>query len=115
MRAGGWDASESEGEDSGIAPMTPAVREMGEEEEDEMVFHKQAIGAASEPSKMFLNVETLHDTMARLGHDHVDVLKVDIEGDEWTAPAHSSVSKFIIIYALPSSTPILHNKKMLLH
>ena len=89
--------SESEGEDSGIAPMTPAVREMGEEEEDEMVFHKQAIGAASEPSKMFLNVETLHDTMARLGHDHVDVLKVDIEGDEWTV--------FDQILAMPGPLP----------
>ena len=47
-----------------------------EEEEEAMVFHKQAIGAASRPSKMFLNVETLQDTMARLGHHHLDVLKV---------------------------------------
>jgi hypothetical protein len=28
-------------------------------------------------------IETLTDTMKRLGHDYIDILKVDIEGDEW--------------------------------
>lgn len=48
-----------------------------------ITFHKQALGPVSEPSDMFMMVETLMDTMKRQGHSFVDVLKVDIEGSEW--------------------------------
>src|SRR6056297_1114276 len=48
-----------------------------------ITFHKQALGPVSEPSDMFMMVETLLDTMKRQGHSFVDVLKVDIEGSEW--------------------------------
>jgi hypothetical protein len=46
-------------------------------------FHKQALGPATGPTDMFVLVESMLDTMKRLGHSYVDVLKVDVEGAEW--------------------------------
>ena len=46
-------------------------------------FHKQALGPWSGHSSVWMLMETLTDSMKRLGHDYVDVLKVDVEGDEW--------------------------------
>jgi len=48
-----------------------------------ITFHKQALSGKSGPTKDFLNTEGLADTMARLGHSYLDILKVDIEGAEW--------------------------------
>jgi hypothetical protein len=48
-----------------------------------ITFHKQALGSWSGHSTTWMLIETLTDTMKRLGHDYIDILKVDIEGDEW--------------------------------
>lgn len=47
-------------------------------------YHKMGIWNSSGSSKSFLLVEHLFDTMRRLNHSYIDILKVDIEGAEWT-------------------------------
>lgn len=47
-------------------------------------YHKMGIWNSSGSSKSFLLVEHLFDAMRRLNHSYIDVLKVDIEGAEWT-------------------------------
>ena len=47
------------------------------------VFYKTALGAKSGSSPMFSLMEHIHDTMQRLNHSYIDILKVDVEGSEW--------------------------------
>merc|ERR1712232_1163355 len=49
-----------------------------------MHFHKQALGPQSGHTKDFLVMESLTDTMSRLGHSWIDILKVDVEASEWS-------------------------------
>ena len=49
----------------------------------DITFHKQALASASGRTRDFMLAESLLDTMDRLGHKHLSVLKIDIEGSEW--------------------------------
>jgi hypothetical protein len=51
-------------------------------------WHKQALAGRSGAVGGFANAETLHDTMNRLGHSRLTLLKVDIEGSEWDVFSH---------------------------
>lgn len=48
-----------------------------------MQFHKSALAAKSGSSSTFLHQENILDTMHRLNHSYIDILKVDVEGNEW--------------------------------
>ena len=46
-------------------------------------FHKIALGTHSGRSDIHMLTENIFDTMKRLNHAYVDVLKIDVEGFEW--------------------------------
>ena len=50
---------------------------------ENIVFHKLALGPETKPDDTFLMVEHLFDSIKQNGHTYVDILKVDIEGSEW--------------------------------
>jgi hypothetical protein len=60
------------------ASLDAAIRER-------ITFHKIALGGHSGASVEHMMHEALLDTMGRLGHDYVDIMKVDVEGAEWKA------------------------------
>jgi hypothetical protein len=48
-----------------------------------LTFHKQALWSTSGSTDQFIFTEHLFDTMNRLNHSFIDILKIDIEGSEW--------------------------------
>jgi hypothetical protein len=48
-----------------------------------LTFHKQALWSTSGTTDHFIFTEHLFDTMNRLNHSFIDLLKIDIEGSEW--------------------------------
>jgi len=53
-----------------------------------ITFHKVALSVSSGSSSSFSYTETLLDTMVRLNHTFIDILKVDVEGSEWVVFEH---------------------------
>ena len=53
-----------------------------------ITFHKLGLAATSGASTSFMLVENLFDTMHRLNHSYIDVLKIDVEGAEWEILPH---------------------------
>lgn len=49
----------------------------------DIIFHKQALASTTGNTPYFMLSESLIDTMDRLGHSRLRVLKIDIEGSEW--------------------------------
>lgn len=49
----------------------------------DITFHKHALTTRSGTTSQFSYAETIFDTMHRLGHDFIDILKIDVEGSEW--------------------------------
>jgi len=43
-----------------------------------IIYHKEALGPVSGPTKTFMLVRSLYDIMRHYGHDFIDVLKVEI-------------------------------------
>ena len=58
-----------------------------------ITFHKLGLAAVSGTSTAFMLVENLFDTMHRLNHSFIDVLKIDVEGAEWDILPHLLQSK----------------------
>lgn len=72
----------------GQLPYSKLAHELGVPKLDERItqriaFHKVALGTHSADTSSFPLTETLHDAMQRLGHSHLHLLKVDVEGAEW--------------------------------
>lgn len=55
-----------------------------EQQRNRIYFHKTALGIYSGTSEMHSLNEQLLDIMHRLGHTFINLLKVDIEGGEWS-------------------------------
>lgn len=53
-----------------------------------ITFHKVALSVSSGPTSSFSYTETLLDSMVRLNHSFIDILKVDVEGSEWVVFEH---------------------------
>lgn len=61
-------------------------------------FYKQALAGADGPTRVFTQARSLYGVMRELGHDFVDVLKVDVEGAEWEA--------FAPLFAMGAPLPV---------
>ena len=67
----------------------PSIGALPDAVPDELVrtgaftWHKQALSSVTGSVDTFMNAESLLDTMVRLGHAKLTLLKVDIEGSEW--------------------------------
>ena len=57
-----------------------------------LAFHPIGIGSSSQDARL----QQLHQIMSNLGHQWIDILKIDIEGSEWEL--------FNDLYAQPNST-----------
>ena len=53
-----------------------------------ITFHKLGLSESSGASTSFMLVEHLFDTMYRLNHSYIDILKIDVEGAEWNILPH---------------------------
>lgn len=73
-----------------------------------ITFHKQGLANHTGYSSSLMIVEHLIDTMTRLNHSYIDILKVDVEGAEWSVFAE-------LFGHLTSSTPLFGQLLIELH
>ena len=62
-------------------PSMPSFQESDLKESMGIQFHHVALG----PSTLYSNFKTLKEIMLSLGHNELEIVKIDIEGDEWAA------------------------------
>lgn len=66
-----------------IFAFDPTVVKVNVDDDSALLFHKQALWNTTGATDAFLVTEHIFDTMNRLNHSYIDILKVDIEGSEW--------------------------------
>lgn len=66
-------------------PTVPGLPTSAQNVTPPLHFYKQALAARDGPTRAFAQARNLYSVMKELGHDFIDVLKVDVEGAEWEA------------------------------